>query len=95
MLQLHQRFIVSAKKFSSRMAVIDKATNKDYTYGRMLIASLILKEHIGKIKGKYVGDHASHLDGLHACGHCLPNEWKDSGDDKLCHRRHRKRQICP
>ena len=55
MLQLHQRFIQVAKERPNHMAVYDKATNKDYTYGRMLIASLILKEHIGKIKGKYVG----------------------------------------
>lgn len=55
MLQLHQRFIQTAKRFSSRNAVHDKATNKDYTYGKMLIASLILKGHIGEIKGKYIG----------------------------------------
>jgi acyl-[acyl-carrier-protein]-phospholipid O-acyltransferase/long-chain-fatty-acid--[acyl-carrier-protein] ligase len=55
MLQLHQRFIQAAKKYGSKIAVYDKATNVDYTYSRMLIASLILKEHIGKIKGKYVG----------------------------------------
>jgi len=55
MLQLHQRFMQTAKRFSSRIAVYDKATNQDYTYGRMLIASLILKGHIGEIKGKYIG----------------------------------------
>lgn len=55
MLQLHQRFIQTAKQFSAKIAVYDKATNKDYTYGKMLIASLLLKTHIGAIKGKYVG----------------------------------------
>jgi len=55
MLQLHQRFIQTAKQYSSQIAVYDKATNKDYTYGKMLIASLILKEHVGKIREKYVG----------------------------------------
>lgn len=55
MLQLHQRFVLVAKKHGSRIAVYDKATNVDYTYSRMLIASLILKEHIAKIKGKYIG----------------------------------------
>ena len=55
MLQLHQRFMQTAKRFSSRIAVYDKATNQDYTYGRMLIASLILKGYIGEIKGKYIG----------------------------------------
>jgi len=53
--QLHQRFIKSAKQHSNRMAVIDKATDKDYTYGRMLIASLILKEQLAGIPGKYIG----------------------------------------
>jgi acyl-[acyl-carrier-protein]-phospholipid O-acyltransferase / long-chain-fatty-acid--[acyl-carrier-protein] ligase len=55
MLQLHQRFIQVAQKRPSHIAVYDKATNQDYTYGRMLIAALILKEHFAKIKGKYVG----------------------------------------
>jgi len=55
MLQLHQRFIQSAKRFPKRIAVYDKATMTDYSYSRMLIASFILKEHIGKIKGKYIG----------------------------------------
>ncbi len=55
MLLLHQRFIQTAKRFSGRIAVRDKATNQDYSYGRMLIASLILKGHIGEIKGKYIG----------------------------------------
>ncbi len=55
MKQLHHRFVLTAKKFSNKIAVYDKATNKDYTYGKLLIASLILKEHVGKIKGKYIG----------------------------------------
>mgnify|MGYP000915214570 CR=1 FL=1 len=55
MLQLHQRFIQSAKRFPNRIAVYDKATMQDYSYSKMLIASLILKEHIGKIRGKYIG----------------------------------------
>jgi acyl-[acyl-carrier-protein]-phospholipid O-acyltransferase/long-chain-fatty-acid--[acyl-carrier-protein] ligase len=55
MLQLHQRFIQSAKRFPNLIAVYDKATMTDYSYSKMLIASLILKEHIGRIKGKYIG----------------------------------------
>ncbi len=55
MLQLHQRFIQVAKKTPDNIAVYDKATGKDYTYGRLLIASLILKEHLGKIKSRYIG----------------------------------------
>jgi len=55
MMQLHHRFIHSAKRFAAKIAVYDKATNKDYTYGRLLIASFILKEHVARIPGKYVG----------------------------------------
>ncbi len=55
MLQLHQRVMQTAKKHSDRFAVHDKATGVDYKYGRMLIASLILKEHISHIPGKYLG----------------------------------------
>lgn len=44
-----------AKQRPKHIAVYDKATDKEYTYGKMLIASLILKEHIARIRGKYVG----------------------------------------
>ncbi len=53
--QLHLRFIQAAKKHSGKLAVADKGTNQDYGYGRMLIASFILKEELGKIPGKYIG----------------------------------------
>lgn len=55
MLQLHHRFIQSAKKYGKHIAVYDQATGKDFTYGRMLIASLILKNSLAKIRGRYVG----------------------------------------
>lgn len=55
MLQLHHRFMQTAKRFGSKIAIYDKATNKEYTYGKMLIAALILKEHVGHIKNKYIG----------------------------------------
>ncbi len=53
--QLHHRFIQSAKKRGKHIAVFDQATGKDFTYGRMLIASLILKDSLAKIRGRYVG----------------------------------------
>ncbi len=55
MLQLHQRFIKTAKRFPQRIAVYDKTTGSDYSYDKMLIASLILKGYIGKIPGRYIG----------------------------------------
>jgi len=55
MLQLHQRFIKTAKHYYNRNAVHDRGTDSSYTYGKMLIASLILKEHIARMKDRYIG----------------------------------------
>jgi len=53
--QLHHRFIQTAKQFGHKTAVMDKATGNDYQYDRLLIASLILSEKLGKYKSKYLG----------------------------------------
>lgn len=55
MLQLHQRFIKAARQFGSKTAVYDKGTGNDYTYSRMLIASLIFMEKVAKYKSRYIG----------------------------------------
>jgi acyl-[acyl-carrier-protein]-phospholipid O-acyltransferase/long-chain-fatty-acid--[acyl-carrier-protein] ligase len=54
-MQLHLRFVEVAKKMGKKTAVIDTATEKTYTYDRMLIASLILKSRFDRIEGKYLG----------------------------------------
>jgi acyl-[acyl-carrier-protein]-phospholipid O-acyltransferase / long-chain-fatty-acid--[acyl-carrier-protein] ligase len=54
-MQLHQRFIETAKKFGKKTAVHDIATGKDVAYERMLIISLIFGKKFKKIKSKYVG----------------------------------------
>ncbi|MDO9578500.1 MAG: AMP-binding protein [Candidatus Cloacimonadales bacterium] len=54
-MQLHQRFIQTAKKFGKKIAVYDIATGKDVSYERMLIISLIFAKKFKKIKSKYVG----------------------------------------
>ena len=54
-MQLHHRFIQTAKKFGKKIAVYDIATGKDVTYEKMLIASLIFASKFKKIKTKYVG----------------------------------------
>lgn len=41
---LHEQFIKNAKKYSSKQAIIDKTTGRTLTYGKTLIASLILKK---------------------------------------------------
>jgi len=52
---LHHRFIETAKKNLKKIAVYDQATEKDITYERMLIASLILSKKFAKYTGKYLG----------------------------------------
>ena len=54
-MQLHQRFIQTAKKYPGKIAVHDIATEKKLTYERMLIVSLILAKRFKKIKTRYVG----------------------------------------
>jgi len=54
-MQLHHRFIQTAKKFGKKIAVYDIATSKDVPYERMLIISLIFAKKFKKINSKYVG----------------------------------------
>ncbi len=41
---LHHKFIVSAKRFSGKTAIIDRTTGRDVSYKKALIAALILAE---------------------------------------------------
>lgn len=52
---LHQNFIQIAKKNSSKIAIKDKATGKDITYGRALIATLILSNKFKKFTDGFLG----------------------------------------
>ena len=52
---LHHRFIETAKKRPKKIAVHDIATEKELTYERMLIASLILAKKFNRYNGKYLG----------------------------------------
>lgn len=52
---LHRRFIDSACENRRKTAVIDTATGTSYTYGRLMIASLILKKKLTHYKGDYLG----------------------------------------
>ncbi|MEA2097301.1 MAG: AMP-binding protein [Candidatus Cloacimonadota bacterium] len=54
-MQLHHRFIQTAKKFGKKIAVYDIATGKDVPYERMLIASLIFAKKFKKFNSKFVG----------------------------------------
>ncbi len=55
MKQLHQQFVEIAKKYSGRLAISDQTTKKDVTYGRALIAALILAEKFKKYPGGFLG----------------------------------------
>ncbi len=55
MIQLQQRFIQVAKRYGNKTAIIDKATEKEYKYDRLLIASLILTDFMKRYKSKYIG----------------------------------------
>ncbi len=54
-MQLHHRYIQTAKKFGKKIAIHDIATGKDVPYERMLIISLIFAKKFKKINSKYVG----------------------------------------
>ncbi len=52
---LHQKFISVAKKQPDKLAIKDKATGRDLTYGRALLASLLLAKRFEAYKGNFVG----------------------------------------
>ncbi|MCX7991963.1 MAG: bifunctional acyl-ACP--phospholipid O-acyltransferase/long-chain-fatty-acid--ACP ligase, partial [Proteobacteria bacterium] len=52
---LHQNFIKIAKKYSGKIAIKDKTIGKDITYGRALIATLILTNRFKRFKDGFIG----------------------------------------
>jgi acyl-[acyl-carrier-protein]-phospholipid O-acyltransferase/long-chain-fatty-acid--[acyl-carrier-protein] ligase len=52
---LHHEFVKIAKKFHNKMAIIDKATGKNVTFSKALIASLILAKKFKKYEEGYLG----------------------------------------
>lgn len=55
MKMLHHQFVATAKKFSGKMAIVDKTTNRNVPYGKALIASLILSEKFQKYGSGFIG----------------------------------------
>lgn len=51
-MQLHHKFIETAKKFQKKIAVHDIATGKEILYERMLLAALIFARKFKKINSK-------------------------------------------
>ncbi len=62
---LHSRFITQAKKYGNRIAVYDTLSGKEYSYDRLLIASLILKSKLERVHGKYLGIMLPTMAGCH------------------------------
>jgi len=54
-MQLHHKFIEIAKKYKDKISVYDVATERELTYERMLLASLIFAKKFKKFESKYVG----------------------------------------
>lgn len=54
-MQLHQEFIKTAKKNGKKLAIIDKGRERRTTYGKALIASLILARRVKKYKDGFIG----------------------------------------
>jgi len=52
---LHQEFVRVAKKNSSKLAIIDRTTGRRITYGKALIATLILAEKFQKYEHGFIG----------------------------------------
>ena len=52
---LHQDFVKVAKKFSKKMAIIDRTRDSKVTYSKALIASLILSKKFQKYEEQYIG----------------------------------------
>ncbi len=54
-MQLHIAFLEIAKRYSKKIAVYDQAIEKEVTYERLLIVSLIFSKKFSKYRGKYIG----------------------------------------
>ena len=54
-MNLHCKFIEVAKKNKNKTAIIDNATGQTYTYGKLLIASLLLCSIMRKNEDEFIG----------------------------------------
>jgi acyl-[acyl-carrier-protein]-phospholipid O-acyltransferase / long-chain-fatty-acid--[acyl-carrier-protein] ligase len=52
---LHQQFVRNAKRLSKKMAIKDRTTKSDVTYGRALIGALILAKKFEKYEEGFIG----------------------------------------
>ncbi len=52
---LHHHFVRIAKQFENKMAIIDRTTGRNVSYGKALIASLILVDKFKKYEKGFIG----------------------------------------
>jgi len=52
---LYKEFVKTAKKYPDKIAIIDKMSNKEMTFAKTLIASLILSSKLKNIKEDFIG----------------------------------------
>ena len=52
---LHHQFVQIAKQYEKKLAIVDRTTNRKITYGKALIASLILTEKFKKYDEGFIG----------------------------------------
>ena len=52
---LHQQFVLIAKKYAKKLAIIDRTTDKRVTYSRALIGALILSSKFKKYDEGFIG----------------------------------------
>ena len=52
---LHHKFIETAKRLGDKMAIIDRTADRELTYSRTLIASLILGSEFKKFPKGFIG----------------------------------------
>jgi len=52
---LHQQFVRMARKYSGKLAIIDKSTGKNVTYSKALIAALILGKKLERYDSGFIG----------------------------------------
>lgn len=54
-MSLHEEILKTAKKVKNNLAVIDSATGKNYTYGKLVTASLLFSDIIKKEDDEFIG----------------------------------------
>ncbi|MBD3317379.1 MAG: AMP-binding protein, partial [Chitinivibrionales bacterium] len=52
---LHQEFLTTAKRYWSKTAIIDRTTDRRLTYGRTLLAALLLARRIRRLPDHHIG----------------------------------------